>query len=131
MASKTWMFFWKMCCRASFFSFFGWFFFSFAHKTYGTLKMFLLSTQNNFYIILSSYIEEHVQKNSSLNFMSWFPHLQSGCPFGTFNVGQVLRSFLGKNNSLKPPVFGFSLSLPNGLEESRKLRALISSVMGE
>ena len=32
--------------------------------------MFLLSTQNSFYIILSSYIEEHVQKNSSLNFMS-------------------------------------------------------------
>ena len=38
-------------------------------KTYGTLKMFLLSAQNNFYIILSSYVEGHVQKYSSLNFM--------------------------------------------------------------
>ena len=32
--------------------------------------MFLLSAQNNFSIILSSYVEEHGQKNSSLNFMS-------------------------------------------------------------
>ena len=32
--------------------------------------MFLLSAQNNFYIILSSCVEGHVQKNSSLNFMS-------------------------------------------------------------
>ena len=32
--------------------------------------MFLLSAQNNFYIMLSSYVEEHVQKNSGLNSMS-------------------------------------------------------------
>ena len=44
--------------------------FNFALKIYGTLKMFLLSAQNNFYIILSSYVEGHVQKDSSLNFMS-------------------------------------------------------------
>ena len=31
--------------------------------------MFLLSVQNNFFI-MSSYVEEHVKKNSSLNFMS-------------------------------------------------------------
>ena len=32
--------------------------------------MFLLSAQNNFYIILSSYVQRHVHNNSSLNFMS-------------------------------------------------------------
>ena len=32
-------------------------------KTYGTLKMFLLSAQNNFYVILSSYVEGQVKKN--------------------------------------------------------------------
>ena len=32
--------------------------------------MFLLSAHNNFYIILRSYVEDHVKKNSSLNFMS-------------------------------------------------------------
>ena len=31
-------------------------------KTYGTLKMFLLSAQNNFYVILSSYVEGQVKK---------------------------------------------------------------------
>ena len=41
------------------------FFLNFALKTYGTLKMFL----NNFYIISSSYVEEHVKKDSSLNFV--------------------------------------------------------------
>ena len=46
------------------------FFLNFVLKTYGTLKMFLLSAQKIFYIILSSYVEGHVQKNSSLNFMS-------------------------------------------------------------
>ena len=43
---------------------------NFALKTYCTLKMFLLCAQNNFYIKMSSYVEGHVQKNSSLNFMS-------------------------------------------------------------
>ena len=34
--------------------------------------MFLLSAQSNFYIVLNSYVEGHVQKSfmSSLNFMS-------------------------------------------------------------
>ena len=32
--------------------------------------MFLLSTPNNFYIVFSSYVEEYVKKNSSLDFMS-------------------------------------------------------------
>ena len=41
--------------------------------------MSLLSAQNNFYFILSSYVEKNVKKNSSLNFMSlvWFPGLQT------------------------------------------------------
>ena len=46
-------------------------FLSCALNTYGTLSMFLLSVQTNFYIILSSYIEGHVKQNSSLNFMSF------------------------------------------------------------
>ena len=32
--------------------------------------MFLVSAQKMFYIILTWYVEEHAQKNSSLNFMS-------------------------------------------------------------
>ena len=43
---------------------------NFALKTCCTLKMFLLSARNNFYVIMSSYLEEHVKKISSLNFMS-------------------------------------------------------------
>ena len=38
-------------------------------KTSATLKMFLLSAQI-FFVILSSYVEGHVNKKSSLNFMS-------------------------------------------------------------
>ena len=45
--------------------------------------------------------------------------------FGKFTAMQVLNSFPGRTNSLKPPVFGFCHSLPFGLEESRELRALI------
>ena len=41
-----------------------------------------------------------------------------------------LKSFLGRNNSLDPPVFGFFNSLPYGLEESRKFIALIIWVLG-
>ena len=52
-------------------------FFYFALKTYGTLKMFLLSPQSNFYIILSSYVEGNMQKNqvwvSCLWLVSRFP----------------------------------------------------------
>ena len=40
--------------------------------------MFLLSAQNSFYIMLSSYVEGHVQKNWSLNFLrQWFAGLQN------------------------------------------------------
>ena len=81
--------------------------------------MFLLSVQNNFFI-MSSYVEEHVKKNSSLNFMSSIG-LQASkiCMyfFGKFTVEQVLKSFLGRYNSLKPPFSGFSDSLPFGIKQ--------------
>ena len=37
-------------------------FLKFGLKTYGTLKVFLLSAQNNFHITLTSYLEEHKKK---------------------------------------------------------------------
>ena len=37
---------------------------------------------------------------------------------------QVLKLFSGRNNSLKPPVFGFFNSFPFGLEESKELSGL-------
>ena len=55
---------------------------------------------------------------------------KSGCFFGKLTVEQVLKSFSGRNNPLKPPVFGFCDSLPFGLEESRELKALIRWVLG-
>ena len=39
------------------------FFKNFALKTYCTLKMVLSSAQNNYYVIMSSYVEGHVEKN--------------------------------------------------------------------
>ena len=44
---------------------------------------------------------------------------------GKFTMMQVLKSFPGRINSLKPPVFGFCHCFPFGLEESRELRGLI------
>ena len=44
---------------------------------------------------------------------SWFPVLQNlHVFFGKFTAEQVLKSFLGRNNSLKPPVFDVCDSLP-------------------
>ena len=58
-------------CITQFSNFFGCFFFLiFGLKTCGTMKMFPLSAQTHFFIILSSYVEEHVKKNSSLSFIS-------------------------------------------------------------
>ena len=56
--------------RIQLFSLFGWFFKNFPPKTYCILKMFLLSAQNNIYVIMSSYVKGHAQKYLSLNFMS-------------------------------------------------------------
>ena len=49
--------------------------------------------------------------------------------FGKFTAEQVLKSFSGTNNSVKPPVFGFCDSLTFGIEESRELRALLRWVL--
>ena len=94
-------------------------------KTYGTLKMkmFLLSTQSNFYFLLSSYVEDYAKKESILNFMSSV--LVSLSPksryfFGKFTMELVWKSFSGRNNSLEPSVFWFSNGRLYGLEESIK-----------
>ena len=70
--------------------------------------MFLLGIQNNFYIILSSYVEGQLKKTnkqtnrqtnytkiSCLQLVSW-PQKSVGF-FGTFTVEQVLKSFSGRN----------------------------------
>ena len=92
--------------------------------------MFLLSAQNYFNIILSSYVEGQVKKNFKPEFYVFFRPPKSGCFFEEFTVEQVLKSFPGRTNSLKSPVFGFFNIVPFGLEESRKLRALIRWVWG-
>ena len=50
--------------------------------------------------------------------------------FWKSTVEQVSKSFSGRNNSLKPPVFEFCDNLPYDLEESIELRTLISWVLG-
>ena len=76
---------------------------------------------------MSSYEEGHVKKNSSQKFMYLVGFLASKIYifFGKFTAEQVLKSFLGRNNSLKPLVFGFCDIPPFGLKKSRELRALI------
>ena len=53
------------------------------------------------------------QLKSKFNVFSWFPVLQNLHVFffGKFTAEQVLKSFLGRNNSLKPPVFDVCDSL--------------------
>ena len=94
--------------------------------------MFLLSAQNNFYIVLSSYVQGHVKKYSGLNFMSSVDFHASKIWMSFWKIGfeQVSKSFSGRNNSLEPSVFRLSNSLPYGVDESRELRALISRVLG-
>ena len=96
--------------------------------------MFLLSSQNNFCILLSSYVEVYVKKKFKSVFygFGWFPGLQNlNVVFGKFTLEQVLKSFVGRNNSLKPPVFGFCGSFLHDLEEDLiELRAFISWVLG-
>ena len=50
--------------------------------------------------------------------------------FEKFTVEQVFKSFSGRNNTLKSPVFGFCDSLPNDLEKSKELRPFISWLLG-
>ena len=76
-------------------------FLNFALQTYGTLEIFLLSAQNNLYIILSSYVEcaKKIQVwMSCLQLVSRPP--KSGCFFGNFTAELVLKSFSGGYNSL-------------------------------
>ena len=79
--------------------------------------MFLLSAQNT---MLGPYVEGHVKKKPSPNFMSsvGFQAPKIWMFFGKFTGDQVLKSFSGRNNFLKP-AFGFCDSFPFGLEESR------------
>ena len=53
-----------------------------------------------------------------------------GCFFEKCFEEQVLKSFSGRNNSRKPPVFGYCDSPPFSLAESRELRTLIRWVLG-
>ena len=71
-------------------------------------------------------------KNSSLNFMSLvgFEASKIWMFFGKFTAEQVLKSFSGRNNCLKSPVFEFCDSLPYDLEKSIELRALIIWLLG-
>ena len=103
---------------------------NFVLKTYCTL--FLLTTQNNFYVITSPHVEWYVKNKSKSKFhvFGWFSGLQNlHVYFGKSTAEQVLKSFLGRNNSLKPPFFGFCDNLTIILEESRELRALIRWVL--
>ena len=54
-----------------------------------------------------------------------FPGLQNQDFFGKYTVEQVLKSFSGRNHSLKLPVLGFCDSLPYDLEEPIELRVLV------
>ena len=64
------------------------FFLIFAFKSYVSLKRFLLSAQDSFYIILSSYVEGHVKKiKSEFHVFAWFPGLQNLEGF----LGNLLR----------------------------------------
>ena len=75
--------------------------------------MTLLSTRNNVYIILTFMSEIQVWI-SCLQLVSRPP--KYGCFFEKFTVEQILKSFSGRNNSLKPLVFEFSDSLSYGLQ---------------
>ena len=83
--------------------------------------------QNNFYIILSSYVEGHVQKNSSQISCLWLVSRppKSGCFLVIYFVELFWKSFSCRNSSLEPPVYWLSNSFPYDMEESRELRDFI------
>ena len=69
--------------------------------------MFPLSAPNNFYIEFIYRRACGKKCKSEFYVFDWFPGLQNLDVFvGKFTVEQVLKSFSGRNNSLKPPVFG-------------------------
>ena len=57
--------------KFSFLAFLAEFFLNFALKTYGTLEMSPLSAQNNFYIILISYVEGTKTIKSEFHVFNW------------------------------------------------------------
>ena len=79
--------------------------------------MFLLSAQNNFYIILSLYVEGAKKIKSEIHVFNW----KSGCFSGKFTAELVSKSFSDGNDSLDPPVLEFSNTLLYGLEKLRQL----------
>ena len=84
--------------------------------------MFLLSVQDNFYI--EFICRKACEKKWSLNFMLLFGFQASKSWFFLFlkiYCRASLANFPGRNNSLESHVFGFSNSIPYGLEESREL----------
>ena len=103
-------------------------FLKFGLKTYGTLKVFLLSAQNNIHITLTSYLEEHRKKIHIWITCLWLVSRPPKCRcfFAKFTVELVWKPFSDLNNSLKPHVFRFSNSLPYALGEWRELWILIS-----
>ena len=78
--------------------------YAFLQSHYGLLHYFEMSSSFSSNNTLSS-------KNYEIQFFSHFVE---------FTVEQVLKSCSNINNSLEAHVFGFSNSLPHGLEESRK-----------
>ena len=93
--------------------------------------MLLLSTQNNFYIILTSYVQEQWEKFSISEYHAsgWFPI--SGCFFEKNTAEPILQTFPARSNFLESPFLGFvTVFILIILQESRKLRILISSVFG-
>ena len=94
------------------------------------LNMLLISVQNSYIELI--YGKECEKKfKSKIHGQGRFPSFQNlDVLFRKFTVEQVLKSFSGRNNSLEFHVFWFSNSLPHGLVEPRKLRALISWVLG-
>ena len=90
--------------------------------------MYLFSAQNNFKIKFICRRACAKKFKSQFYVSNWFPDLRIWMFFGKFTVKLVLKSFSRRNNSLGPPVFLFSKSLPRG--RSRVLWILSSWVWG-
>ena len=78
----------------------------FALKTYCTLIMFLLSAQNNFCIMLGSWVERHVKKNQAGILCLWLVGFQASI------IWMFFWKIYSRTNFLKPPVSGFCDGLP-------------------
>ena len=85
--------------------------------------MFLLSAQNNFYFILSSYVEEYVKKKlkSEFHVFDWFHGLQILEVFLEIYCGASLETIFRQKYFPKNPCFFIITSLLYGLENKREL----------